>query len=71
MKIVWSPLAIERVTEIARYIAQDNPTAARQGVEDVCAKVEQVRSAPASGRVVPEVNRKELRELLFGNYRII
>lgn len=24
MKVVWSPLAVERTAEIARYIAEDN-----------------------------------------------
>ena len=27
MKIVWSPLAIDRVSEIANYIARDKPSA--------------------------------------------
>lgn len=71
MKIIWSPLAIERITEIARYIAQDNPAAAQNWVETIFAKVEQVQSAPASGRIVPEVNRKEIREIILGNYRIV
>jgi len=26
MQIIWSPLVIERVTEIARYIALDKPS---------------------------------------------
>lgn len=71
MKIIWSPLAIERVTEIARYIAQDNPTASRKWVETVFSKVEQLKPSPVSGRMVPEADRKEIRELIFGNYRII
>ena len=28
MKVEWSPLALERVDDIAQYIAQDNPEAA-------------------------------------------
>ncbi len=71
MKIIWSPLAIERVAEIARYIAQDNPTASRQWVESIFAKVELLQSIPAGGHRVPEVNREEIREVIFGNYRII
>jgi len=71
MKIIWSPLAIERVTEISQYIAQDCTTASRKWVETIFSKVEQLQSSPASGRIVPEVNRKEIRELIFGNYRII
>lgn len=71
MKIIWSPLAIERVAEIARYIAQDNPAASRQWVENIFAKVELLQLIPAGGRRVPEVNREEIREVIFGNYRII
>lgn len=71
MKIIWSPLAIERVTEIARYIAQDNPTAAQKWLESIFARMEQLQAVPASGRIVPEVNRKEIREIIFGNYRIV
>lgn len=32
MKIIWSPLAIDRATEIAEYIAQDNHSAAANGL---------------------------------------
>jgi len=71
MKIIWSPLAIERVTEIAQYIARDNPTAAQKWIETIFSKVELLQSSPASGRIVPEVNRKEIREIIFGNYRIV
>lgn len=71
MKIVWSPLVIERVTEIARYIAQDSPAASRKWVETIFSKVEQLQSSPSSGRIVPEINRKDILELIFGNYRII
>ena len=71
MKIVWSPLAIDRVTEIAKYIALDNPTAAQNWVEEVFNKVKTLKTSPKMGRKVPEVERDEIREILFGNYRII
>ena len=71
MKIIWSPLAIDRTTEIAEYIAQDNPSAAMIWVETLFDKVEILKSSPKSGRVVPESNRDDIRELIYGNYRII
>lgn len=71
MKLIWSPLAIERAMEIAQYIAQDNPAAAQKWVQSIFLKAERLPSSPESGRVVPEVNRKEIRELIHGNYRII
>lgn len=71
MRIVWSPLAIERATEIAEYIAQDDTTAAGNWVDAVFAKIERLKSFPESGRIVPEINNQNFRELIYGNYRII
>jgi addiction module RelE/StbE family toxin len=71
MKIIWSPLAVERMTEIADYISRDNPTAAQKWAIAVFDKIENIQEFPLMGRVVPEANRKEIRELLFKNYRII
>ena len=71
MKIVWSPLAIDRAAEIAEYISSDNPAAAREWVDKIFEKVALLSSSPEIGRVVPEIERKEIREIIFGNYRII
>ena len=71
MKIIWSPLAIDRTTEIAEYIAQDNPSAATIWAETLFDKVEILKSSPKSGRVVSESNRDDIREFIYGNYRII
>ncbi|MEA3362801.1 MAG: type II toxin-antitoxin system RelE/ParE family toxin [Thermodesulfobacteriota bacterium] len=71
MKIVWSPLAVERASEIVEYISQDNPTAAQNWIYEVFEKVKLLSSSPEMGRVVPEVKRNEIRELLFVNYRIL
>ncbi len=71
MKIIWSPLAIERASEIAEYIAQDKPSAAEKWIETVFTKVETLKSAPEIGRVVPEIRNRRFRELIYFNYRII
>lgn len=71
MTIVWSPLAVDRVSEIAGYIAQDKPSAAENWINTVFSKVEQLKTSPEIGRVVPEIKNKQFRELIYGNYRII
>ena len=71
MKIVWSPLALERIEDIAQYISEDNPQAAAQWVEDLFAAVERLTEFPESGRVVPEVKSRRIREVIFGTYRVI
>jgi len=71
LKIIWSPLAIERVTEIAKYIAQDSPNSAQKWVESTFQVVERLENFPKSGRVVPEIMQDNFREIIHGNYRII
>jgi plasmid stabilization system protein ParE len=71
MKIIWSPLAIDRASEIAEYIAQDKPSAAEKWIDTVFSKVERLKSSPEIGRVVPEIKHDQFRELIYGNYRII
>jgi len=71
MRIIWSPLAVDRASEIADYIAQDKPTAAEKWVNTVFSKVEQLKSSPEIGRIAPEINSLQFRELIYGNYRII
>ena len=71
MKIIWSPLAHQRIDEIADYIATDNLDAAEQWVNSVYDNVKRLKDFPRSGRVVPEVEKDDIREILFGDYRII
>jgi toxin ParE1/3/4 len=71
MKIIWSPLAIERASEIAEYIAQDKPSAAENWIDTVFSKVDKLKSSPEIGRIVPEIKNNQFRELIYGNYRII
>ena len=71
MRIIWSPLAIDRASEIAGYIAQEKPSSAKKWIDTVFSKVEQLKSSPEIGRIVPEINDSQFRELIYGNYRII
>lgn len=71
MNIVWSPLAVDRVSEIAGYIAQDKPAAAEKWVRALFSKIEQLQASPEIGRKVPEIENSQYRERIYGNYRII
>ena len=71
MKIVWSPLALERANEIADYIAETSVEAVRVWLMDIFAAVDRLKEFPESGRVVPEVKRPNIRELIFKHYRLI
>lgn len=71
MKIIWSPLALERLTEIYEYISLDKPTAALEWVESIFDSVENLSIFPNHGRQVPELESEQYQELIVGNYRVI
>jgi toxin ParE1/3/4 len=71
VKLIWSPLALDRLSEIAAYIAHDRPSAAEQWVERMFAAVDRLQEFPLGGRVVPEVGRPEIREVIEGEFRVI
>ena len=71
MKIIWSPLAVERMEEISDYIAYDKPLAANKWINNIFNKVELLKNNPKMGRIVPELNIDTIRELIFGNYRLV
>jgi plasmid stabilization system protein ParE len=71
MKIIWPPLAIDRASEIADYIAKDKPSAAEKWINSLFSKINQLKLSPEIGRIVPEIKNNQFRELIYGNYRII
>jgi len=71
VKVIWSPLAVDRVSEIAEFIALDKPPAAEQWVEKIFDSVGRLEQFPSSGRIIPEIQLENFREIIIGNYRII
>ena len=71
MKIIWSPLAYERLEEIFEYISEDNVSDAQKMIKRIFKKVETLSKNAERGRKVPEANRTKIREIFEGEYRII
>ncbi|MGZ4810512.1 MAG: type II toxin-antitoxin system RelE/ParE family toxin [Thermoanaerobaculia bacterium] len=71
MKIVWTPLAIERASEEAAFIASDKPDAAKRWLEQLFAAVDRLMSFPASGKRLPELPASEYRQLVFKSHRVV
>ena len=71
MKIIWSPLAIERAYEAASYIAQDKPEAALNWLAGLFKVTDRLERFPKSGRIVPEISSEEFRELIYLSHRVI
>lgn len=72
MKIVWSPLAIDRAYEAAAYIAGDKSEAALRWLDGSFEVTDRLELFPESGRVVPEIGLPEFREIVYRRaYRVI
>jgi toxin ParE1/3/4 len=71
LKVVWSPLALEKLEATAKFIALDKPSAADKWVNDVFDRTDLLGSQPELGREVPELLGSNYREVIFGGYRII
>jgi plasmid stabilization system protein ParE len=71
MKVRWTYRARDDLLEIGRFIAADNPQAARAWVARLRRRARQAAAFPRAGRIVPEVQREEVREVLEGRYRIV
>ena len=71
MKLFWTETAKQDLQAIQRYIAADNPTAAKQWTDRLRECARNALHSPLAGRKVPEFSRDDIRELIEGNYRIV
>ena len=70
-RIVWSPRAANQFEGICEYIANDSPVYARIFAQKIVSVVKNIPVFIRSGRVVPEYGKDDLREKIYGNYRIV
>lgn len=71
MKIIWSPLAAERLENIFENIVKDNESATYELIQKIINRVETLIKYPNRGRQVPEANDERIHEVFEGEYRII
>jgi addiction module RelE/StbE family toxin len=71
MKVFWTETAVNHLSSIYNYISQNSPQYAQRLVERLTRRSEQIANFPFSGRIVPEFETEQLREVIEGSYRII
>ena len=71
VKINWTNLAIQDLEDIADYVSKDSIRYAELTLQRLFEAVDILLTHPKAGRIVPEFNKEELRELIRGNYRIV
>lgn len=70
-EVRWTPQAAKDLEAIAEFISADSPHYARVFVVDILCAVERLVDFPESGRIVPELKDRAIREIILGNYRIV
>ena len=71
LKILWTENAVQDLQAIKDFISQDSPSRATTWLQALFDRGEALRDFPSRGRIVPEFNQENLRELLIENYRLV
>jgi addiction module RelE/StbE family toxin len=71
MRVHWTDTAQRHLDAIYHYIAEDSPAYANRMINRLTHRSRQIAAFPLSGRMVPEYEMKDIREVIEGSYRII
>ncbi len=69
-EISWSLEAADCLEQIYDYIARDDPTAAHKVVVGIYEKIQMLDRQPRIGHRYEPIADREVREILYGHYRI-
>ncbi len=70
-RLNWTLHAADDLKNIKDFIAADSPIYSNIYIKKIKSKANKLKDLPLSGRIVPEIGNENIRELIFGNYRII
>ncbi len=71
VKVIWTDSAIQDLNDIGDFISKDSIRYAEITVEKLFYAVDILMTYPNIGRIVPEFEDENIRELIHGNYRIV
>ncbi len=71
VQINWTLRARDDLKNIAEYISRDSLKYAKLQIIKIRTRTKLLENHLYAGKVVPEINRPEIRELIEGNFRII
>jgi toxin ParE1/3/4 len=71
MIVFWSAPAVDDLTGIRDYIAQGSEYYAAEFIQRILQTIQKLEEFPELGRIIPEIQDSDARELVFQNYRIL
>lgn len=69
--VLWTEKSIEVLVAIKSFISRDSVARAEEWVEELYSVGISLTDFPTRGRIVPEFNHENLREILIENYRLV
>ena len=70
-EVRWTDQAVEDLRSIREFIERDSPRYGRLVAERLFEATTRLEEFPRSGRIVPNLDREDLREIVVGDYRIV
>jgi addiction module RelE/StbE family toxin len=71
VRVSWTYNALENLDDIGSYIEKDSMKYAKIVVKSLFTSTNLLKRHPRLGRMVPEFDNPNIRELIKGSYRII
>ena len=71
MDLTWTDVAKQDLTAIHSYIARDSLYYADEYIDRLIQAADGLKEFPRMGRVVPEIGDDNVREVLYGSYRLM
>jgi toxin ParE1/3/4 len=70
-QVIWSARATAHLQEITSYIRRGSPKYSKIVAREIVAATRRLKRMPLSGRVIPEFENSNFREIFQYNYRIL
>jgi plasmid stabilization system protein ParE len=71
MKVDWTDTAVGHLDHIFAYVGATSEDYARRTIDRITKRSIQISTLPQSGRIVPELDLPQIREVIEGHYRIV
>ena len=71
MRVEWSDFASDDLADMVAYISRDSAFYARTFGEKVILATRRLQDFPESGRMIPEAEDRNLREIIVQGYRVM
>lgn len=72
MELLLAQSALDDLADLQRYYKDEGvPDIGMRSISDILSVIDRLRDHPDSGRVVPEFEQEQIREVLFPPFRIV